>query len=221
MSQPEPPILYSFRRCPYAMRARMALSAAAVPCRLREVVLRDKPDCMLIASPKGTVPVLVLPEGRVIDQSLDIMAWALARHDPGRWRHPDHGDAASMSALIATFDGAFKHHLDRYKYASRYDGAEATQHRAAAASLLMDLEARLAITPELFGQRISLADMALMPFVRQFANTDRDWFETQAWPALRAWLQRHLDSPLFQGVMAKYRPWQPGDAEPLFPAADA
>jgi glutathione S-transferase len=190
------PILYSFRRCPYAMRARLALLVSEAVFALREVKLSDKPPEMLAASPKGTVPVLVLPDGHVIDESLDIMRWALGQHDPERWLD---GDDAG---LIAANDGAFKHHLDRYKYPHRH-GSEAGDHRDAAFVLLLPLEERLRHERYLCGPTRALTDAALMPFVRQFAATDRLWFEAQPLPAVQRWLAEQIASPLFERVMAK------------------
>lgn len=202
------PILYSFRRCPYAMRARMALLVAGLPCVLREVELRAKPAAMLAASPKGTVPVLVLPQGEVLAESLDIMHWALARHDPRGWRD----GAAAAQALIAACDGEFKHHLDRYKYAGRYPGADAADHRARAAAFVAALEARLAADAWLAGARPGLADAAVMPFVRQYAHTEAAWFAGQSWPRVQAWLAALEASALFATAMRKVAPWQPDQA---------
>ncbi len=213
------PILYSFRRCPYAMRARMALAASGQTCALREVVLRNKPAAMIDASPKGTVPILVLPDGAVIDESLAIMEWALARHDPQNWLSPDEGDKAEMDTLIAANDGSFKHHLDRYKYPNRYDDMDPLEHRAEGVAFLKTLDARLDGREHLFGKRLSFADVATMPFVRQFANTDRAWFDALAFDFLHDWLVRLLESDLFLGIMQKYPAWAPGDVEPLFPQA--
>lgn len=210
------PILYSFRRCPYAMRARMAIAASGQVCRLREVVLRDKPADMLKASAKGTVPVLVLPDGKVIDESLDIMLWALDQADPAEWLPGNSDELSEMTDLIGRCETEFKPHLDRYKYANRYEGVDPSEHRAAAAAFLMDLQSRLAKTPQLFGDEITLADIALFPFIRQFANTDRDWFEAQNWPDLVRWLDQHIESDRFQSIMKKYPRWAPGDAEPRF-----
>lgn len=201
---PDRPILYSFRRCPYAMRARLALHASGQAVEHREILLRDKPQAMLDASPKGTVPVLVLPDGRVLDESLDIMQWALGRHDPEDWL----AEEASCLALIAACDGPFKHHLDRYKYASRYEGADATDHRARACDFLMQLDARLAGRANLQGDSMRLADAAIFPFVRQFAMTDRDWFDAQPFAGVRAWLDRHLASQRFAAIMTKHPLWQ-------------
>jgi glutathione S-transferase len=190
------PILYSFRRCPYAMRARMALLVSGMAFELHEVSLRAKPAAMLAASPKATVPVLVLPDGRVIDQSLDIMRHALGAHDPEQWL------AGDDTALIAANDGPFKHHLDRYKYADRHH-ADPIGHRAAGLTLLGTLEARLADSANLCGETRSLTDIALMPFIRQFAAVDRPWFDVQPVPAVRAWLDRHIASDLFVKAMAR------------------
>lgn len=212
MTAPALPVLYSFRRCPYAMRARLALVASAQTCELREIVLRDKPAELLAASPKGTVPVLVLPDGTVIDQSLDIMLWALRQRDPGQWLVPVHGTPAEMNALIAQCDGAFKSDLDRYKYPDRYEGVDAIAHRTAASDYLNALEKRLQATEYLFGARPCLADMAIAPFVRQFAHVDPAWFDVQPWPGLSRWLAAFLESAYFQRIMNKYAPWKPGTA---------
>lgn len=199
------PILYSFRRCPYAMRARMALAVSETPHSHREVVLRDKPPAMLAASPKGTVPVLVLPDGTVIDESLDIMRWALARHDPEDW------SPRADAALVAEFDEVFKHHLDRYKYSGRYD-ADPFAHRAAGLSMLARLDERLARHDHLDGTNRGFSDIALFPFVRQFAGVDADWFAAHAPHRVRAWLARLVSSELFERIMARFTPWAEADA---------
>lgn len=208
------PVLYSFRRCPYAMRARMALCVSGTKCELREVKLADKPEAMLAASPKGTVPVLVLPDGQVIDESLDIMRWALGRNDPENWL------AGDDAGLIELGDGPFKHHLDRYKYPDRYadePGHARTDHRGECLAILSDLSFRLSGREQLTGDRRTLADIALFPFIRQFATTDRDWFDAQPIPDLQRWLDGHLASDLFAAVMGKYAPWKPGDAPAVWP----
>ena len=197
-------ILYSFRRCPYAMRARMALAVSGHQVELREVVLRDKPASMIAASPKGTVPVLILPGGEVIDESLDIMRWALGLHDPEGWL------AGDDKALIAANDGPFKQHLDRYKYATRF-GSDPLEHRAAGMAWLSELEARLESSDFLRGARRTLADIAIFPFVRQFAATDDQWFEAQPVPYVREWLRGLTGSELFARVMTRRSVWQPGD----------
>ncbi len=203
---PPLPILYSFRRCPYAMRARLALLISGQAVALREVVLRSKPAEMLAASPKGTVPVLLLPDGRVIDESLDIMRWALARHDPEGWLGGDD------RALIAAQDGPFKYHLDRYKYAQRH-GTDAAVHRDAGLAMLGDLEARLAQSPQLCGGRRTLTDMAIFPFVRQFAAVDPDGFAARPLPGVQRWLADHTASDLFARAMVRVPPWNADQAE--------
>lgn len=198
-------VLYSFRRCPYAMRARMAVLVSGVTVELREVVLRDKPAAMLTASPKGTVPVLVLPDGRVIDESFEIMRWALAQHDPEDWL------GGYDAPQIAVNDGPFKHHLDRYKYPERH-GSDPLAHRVAGLGLLADLEQRLAAEDNLCRETRSLTDIAIFPFVRQFAAVDREWFAVQPVPRVRAWLARHTGSALFEAAMVRVPPWGAGDA---------
>ncbi|MEC8837723.1 MAG: glutathione S-transferase [Pseudomonadota bacterium] len=195
-------ILYSFRRCPYAMRARMALSSSGLEYEHREVVLRDKPPEMLEVSPKGTVPVLVTPTGTVIEESLDIMRHALAMKDPEGWLERDDPE------LVAANDGPFKHHLDRYKYATRYADVDPEEHRSAALDILRQLDARLAKDAYLCGARRGLADIAIFPFIRQFANADRTWFDAQSLPRLQDWLERLVTSELFTGVMAKHAQWK-------------
>ena len=209
---PALPILYSFRRCPYAMRARLALASSGLSYELREVALRNKPPELVAASPKGTVPVLVLPDGEVIDESLDVMLRALRQYDPDSWLA---GDIDGMRLLIADNDGVFKQHLDRYKYPNRYAGehtdnaqAFAAMNRAAGAAWLVSLQHRLRNKNWLFGDGASLADMAVLPFVRQFAHTDAAWFAAQPWPPLAAWLARFEASGLVTGVMDKHMPWQ-------------
>lgn len=217
------PILYSFRRCPYAMRARLAIAVSGQQTELREVILRNKPLALLNASPKATVPVLV-DDGVVIDQSLDIMLWALQRHDPQAWLSAcgaatNGGEALNqMLALINHCDHVFKHHLDRYKYPNRYDLPDGVADRdAAAAWLVENLSHRLQEGGQLFGAQSSLADMAILPFVRQYANTDKTWFYAQPWPELVRWLDQFLNSTLFASVMEKHTPWQEHEQGVLFP----
>jgi glutathione S-transferase len=204
------PILYSFRRCPYAMRARLALAVSCTPHEVREVSLRSKPAAMLAASSKGTVPVLVLPGGDVIDESLDIMRWALTSCDPEGWLERDN------PALISANDGAFKHALDRYKYPKRH-AADPITHRERGLVFLRELEARLTGSTHLGGSVRGIADAAIVPFVRQFGAVDPDWFATQPLPQLRNWLQRHLGSNLFQSIMLRVPLWTAGDLPTLFP----
>ena len=198
------------------MRARLALRCAGVAVELREIVLRDKPAALLAASPKATVPVLVLPEGPVLEQSLDIMRWALDLHDPEGWLTAAAWPA--QQALIDLNDGPFKALLDRYKYPQRHPQADAASYRDAAVTLLLAaLERQLGDAAYLLGPACSLADMALLPFVRQFAAVDAAWFEHEApLPRLREWLQRLLQQPLFEAVMLRLPAWRPGDAPIVF-----
>jgi glutathione S-transferase len=209
------PILYSFRRCPYAMRARLALLASGVEYEHREVVLKAKPAEMLAASPKGTVPVLVLQNGevmgQVIDQSLDIMLWALRQNDPFHWLENE-VDALKM---IAQCDGEFKFHLDRYKYPNRYEGANALDHRAKAALFANTVNTHLQKTAHAyyeFNSNSGIYYAGFMPFLRQFLNTDKNWFAQQPWPALQAGLASFEASNAFKTIMQAHAPWQSGAA---------
>jgi glutathione S-transferase len=206
------PVLYSFRRCPYAMRARLAIAVSETGCVLREVKLSAKPEAMLAASPKGTVPVLVLPQGKVIDESLDIMRWALAGRDPECWLDGDD------PALIDRNDGPFKQDLDRYKYPERY-GVDPLRHRAMGMEFLRELDGRLGNAGQLCGPVRSIADAAILPFVRQFAAVDQMWFSDQSLHRLKAWLADHISSELFNTIMLRVAPWAPGDQPVLFPRA--
>ena len=206
------PVLFSFRRCPYAIRARLALAVSDITYELREVSLKSKPTHMLAASPKGTVPVLVLPGGQVLDESLSIMRWALDQHDPKNWLK--NGAVDNMLAPIDTNDGPFKHAVDRYKYPNRYPHESngdpkgfALASRQAGALWMETLEVRLG-KGWLFGDQASLVDMACLPFVRQFAHTDAAWFAAQPWPRLQAWLAQFEASALFASVMGKHAVWQ-------------
>ena len=212
------PVLYSFRRCPYAMRARMAISYSGVAVELREVILREMPAALLAASPRGTVPVLVLPDGRVLEESRDIMDWALAGNDPDRWQ-PDQGSAlhTEIRQLLDENDTSFKQYLDGYKYAQRYPQHPPGYCRSQGELFLGKLEQRLSRHACLCGERISVADISIFPFVRQFAQVDKDWFDAAAYPRLQAWLDGFLCATLFSGVMQKYPQWQEGDAVTRFP----
>ncbi|SCX60942.1 glutathione S-transferase [Variovorax sp. EL159] len=220
MSATDLPVLYSFRRCPYAMRARLALVASGQHCELREVVLKNKPAEMLAASPKGTVPVLVMADGTVLEQSLDVMRWALQRSDPHHWLQPGVGTLDDMLALVAACDDGFKPQLDRYKYPGRFtDTNVGNAAREQGAQFLRDLEARLSASAHLAGAHATLADAAVMPFVRQFAMVEPAWFDAQPWPRLHAWLSGWTDSALFARAMHKYAPWQGGERGVDFPPA--
>jgi glutathione S-transferase len=201
------PVLYSFRRCPYAMRARLALRVSGVAYEHREVALKAKPAEMLAASPKGTVPVLVLPTGEVLDESLDIMRWALQQRDPQAWL-PDTPKACALTHDgIALNDGEFKAHLDHYKYPQRFGLSDGVQHRTQASGVLLQWQAHLQTQAFLSGSQWGLLDACVAPFVRQFARTDRVWFDAQPWPELAQWLTTFENSEAFAAVMHKHPLW--------------
>ena len=203
MSTTNLPILYSFRRCPYAMRARMSIVRTSYICEHREVILRDRPEHMMKISPKGTVPVILLPNGEVIEESLEIMqhvlSWELSLEDL-HW--------------VDRNDNEFKFHLDRYKYPNRYDDVDAIEQRSMAKSYLDDLDQFLS------NEITSSLNDALFPFVRQFANHDRDWFDSQNWENLHGWLADNLSSDEFALCMKKYPQWCEGDDLVTFPPTE-
>lgn len=197
------PVLYSFRRCPYAIRARLALTYAGIPVETREVQLKHKPEQMLAISPKGTVPVLQLPDGQIIDESLDIMTWALAQHDPEHWLITNE----ETNQLIFWNDGDFKYYLDRYKYADRYPEFPESYYRDQAELFLVKLEANLSQSSYLGCMHFSIVDAAIFPFIRQFAAVDSQWFTDTGHQHLSAWLTRISATELFASVMAKHPVW--------------
>ena len=207
------PILYSFRRCPYAMRARMALAAAGTELMLREVLLKDKPPELVAASPKATVPVLVLPDGQVIEESLDVMQWALKHSDPLGWLE----GAALDSDWISECDEGFKHWLDRYKYADRHPEHTAEDYRKNAESFIQKLEDQLSVSDWVAGEAANAVDVALFPFIRQFAGVESSWWQQAPYPKVRQWLQNWLNSALFSAIMAKYPRWESGQPGERFP----
>jgi glutathione S-transferase len=206
------PILYSFRRCPYAIRARLALHVSGTPYELREIQLRDKPAAMLAASPKGSVPVLVLPDTQVIDESWDIMQWALNQHDPDNWLGEDGRHVEAAAALVKINDGYFKTALDRYKYADRYPEYPQPHYRRQGETFLHQLETRLQDNTHLLGDHFSIADAAVLPFIRQFAGVDPAWFAHAPYPKLVNWTATLVQSSLFTAVMQKHPLWQPEES---------
>jgi glutathione S-transferase len=209
--QTKPTILYSFRRCPYAMRARLAIINSGIEVELREVVLKQKPQAMLDISPKGTVPVLQLRDGRVIEESSEIMRWALLHHDPDQWLPPTLDE--SIQSLINRNDEDFKYWLDRYKYADRFPEHPMDYYRSHCETWFASLEQTLAQNTHLdqsflLTDRYTLADMALLPFVRQCAHVDRTWFDQTPYKHLRQWLDTWMSSELFMLVMQKYPQWR-------------
>jgi len=207
-------ILYSFRRCPYAMRARLAIAYSEQSVALREINLKTKPQAMLALSAKGTVPVLQLADGTVLDESLDIMAWALECADPDGWLQ---GNLTEMLSLIDENDFEFKIWLDKYKYADRFLEKTADYYREQGEEFLFKLEDKLAVNSYLFGEKTGLADIAIFPFVRQFAAVDKEWFSRSAFPRLQVWLNSFIHSPLFKSVMKEYPNWLESGQQITFP----
>lgn len=210
------PRLYSFRRCPYAMRARLGLVFAGLQVELREIVLSNKPAQMLAISPKGTVPVLHLAQGRVIEESREILEWVLEQSDPQGLLNTD---LASAHVLIEHNDTEFKHWLDRYKYADRYPECSQLEYRQQGEVFLQRLEELLSKNMYLLDDNVSIADISIMPFVRQFAHVDQDEFYGLPYPHVQRWLKNWLEHPVFIQVMVKYSPWQEGDVLVVFPQA--
>ena len=188
----------------------MALCGASITVELREVSLRAKPDAMLALSSKGTVPVLQLPDQTILDESLDIMNWALTKSDPEQWLNA--ALAAQSTRLIHENDSSFKTNLDHYKYWERYPADSQQDYRAAAEVFLQRLELLLEDNSYLLGARVGITDIAIFPFIRQFAFVDKDWFDQSPYPKLRAWLEQLLNSKLFLAAMKKSPPWQDGDS---------
>ena len=195
----------------------MALSVSGVRFEWREILLRDKPEQMLEASAKGTVPTFVFPDGKVIDESLDLMLWALTQNDPDEWLPIDSMARAVTYELIERNDGSFKGHLDRYKYATRFEGVDEIEHRTAGFETILDLENRLSTNPYLAGKGMGLADFAIFPFIRQFRIADRNWFDAQEIPCVHKWLNAAMTSEIFEEIMVKRQPWKEGDEPILYP----
>jgi glutathione S-transferase len=199
------PILYSFRRCPYAIRARMAIAYASINLEVREVSLANKPSEMTQISPKGTVPVLQL-DNRIIDESIEVMAWALEQSDPGNWLAI--GLKQQQQSLIEENDNSFKAYLDKYKYWDRFPEQSQQAYRGQAEQFISRLDKNLSEHRYLLGDKICMADIAIFPFIRQFAFVDKDWFDQTNHLGLQRWLSEILDSPLFTQVMKKHSVWQ-------------
>ncbi|MBK7502037.1 MAG: glutathione S-transferase [Polaromonas sp.] len=211
------PILYSFRRCPFAMRARLALLTSGIQSELREVVLRNKPAEFLATSPKGTVPVLVTTQGEVIEQSWDIMLWALRQHDPAQWLSSDANVFERGMQLLHRCDGEFKQQLDRYKYPQRHGLEDGTAARDEAMFFLANLESLLTQQRYLFNSNIGIFDAAILPFIRQFAHVDIDWFAAQPLPSVQAWLSDFENSADFKRAMTVYPAWADNSPITVFP----
>jgi glutathione S-transferase len=208
-----PYILYSFRRCPYAMRARMALMLNKIMVEIREIELKHKPISMLNYSPKGTVPVLIINSDIVVDESRDIMDFSVEQSDQPAFSRP----CQQQLALIETNDNTFKAHLDKYKYFERFPQFSQQDYRRLGEVFLQQLEKQLNDNQYLFGPTLSYADIAIFPFVRQFAHVDKVWFEQAYYPNIQRWLNEFLTSNAFFTVMKKLPPWQNGNATTYFP----
>ncbi len=210
------PILYSFIRCPYAMRARMILKLADIKCELREVRLNNKPEHMLEASPKGTVPVLIL-EDKIIDESIDIVNWALNITNVFEGNIKQN-QINLTEELIDLFDDKFKYHLDRYKYSNRYEDVDVEHHQNECLNILKKLETIIDGTNWFFGNSISKLDILILPFIRQFRIADQEWFDSQQnIPGIQRVLMNFLDSNIFKSVMNKYEEWCEGSDKIYFP----
>lgn len=211
------PVLYSLQNCPYAIRARMGLLLAQQPVMLRAVVMKNKPAEMLTASPKGTVPVLVLTDESVIDESLDIMLWALRKNDPNNLLYSENPSAfPAMLTLINSNDNKFTNALSKYKHAVRYHETSEVYYRRQCEIFIIELEQRLAAHDYLMGMTPSLADYAILPFIRQFARVDRKWYLQAPYPHLRRWLDAHLQSQPFSKSMTDFPLWLDKHEECLF-----
>ncbi|MBA64817.1 MAG: glutathione S-transferase [Candidatus Marinimicrobia bacterium] len=198
------PILYSFRRCPYAMRARMALAYSKITYEHREILLSNRPDSLYEISPKGTVPVLQLSDGIIIDESIDVMKWCLDINDPNDWYKEQ---CIEQDNLIINNDTNFKYWLDRYKYHIRYEEQSFEEYQNQVKKIFNEYNLRLDKQSFLMGDKISLSDIALMPFVRQAAHVDLDWFKKN-FLSLSQWLEKFKVSPLFTSIMKKYEIWE-------------
>ena len=206
------PILYSFRRCPYCMRAHMALKKSGIKVELREVKLSDMPEEATTISPKATVPILVLPDGSFIDESWDIVKWALEQNDPDKWLGDNKELLLDIEMLIETNDFSFKEDLDHYKYADRHPEKTELEYRQACEEFIEELEAMLTENNYLLTDQLTAADISVFSFVRQFSMVDKDWFDQAPYPKVQHWLEEIVSSDFFQSVFQKHEIWQRGDS---------
>ena len=217
----EKPILYSFKRCPYAMRARMAIFLTDIQCELREVHLKNKPQSMLDLSPKGTVPVLQIDAYKVIDESLEIVEWALGINDIFKKNKILPDQEVLTKDLISLFDKEFKFHLDRYKYSVRYQDANPIQSRSKCLEILNKIENSISNSNWFFGDSINKLDICILPFIRQFRIADPEWFDSlNEIHQVKSWLKHFIKSPLLLNIMNKNDPWQEGDQALIFPFSE-
>ena len=217
----EKPILYSFKRCPYAMRARMAIFLTDIQCELREVHLKNKPQSMLDLSPKGTIPVLQIDTSKVIDESLEIVEWALGINDIFKKNKILPDQEVLTKDLISLFDEEFKFHLDRYKYSVRYKDANPIQSRSKCLEILNKIENSISNSNWFFGDSVNKLDICILPFIRQFRIADPKWFDSlNEIHQVKSWLNHFLKSPLLLNIMNKNDPWQEGDQAQIFPLSE-
>ena len=205
------PVLYSFRRCPYCMRAHMALKNSNIKVELREVDLSDMPQEATDISAKATVPILILPDGTFLDESWDIVKWALEQNDPDNWLGDSNKYLLDAEMLVETNDFSFKEHLDHYKYADRYQQFSQEHYRKACEEFIEELEDMLTDNEYLLASQLSLADIAVFPFIRQFSLVDKDWFDQSRYIYVQRWLNNLTTSQLFQNVFQKHELWKAGD----------
>lgn len=204
-------IFYSFRRCPYCMRAHMGLKISGVKIELREVELKQMPAEILTITGKATVPVLILNDNNVIDESWDVLKWALLKNDPDNWLGDNQKFVMQAEMLVETNDFSFKNDLDHYKYADRYPEHSVLYYRQVCEDFIEELEQMLSAHSYLLANQISIADIAIFPFIRQFSLVDKNWFEQSNYTHVRTWLNALINSPLFQKVFQKHALWQPGN----------
>ena len=206
------PVLYSFRRCPYCMRAHMALKYSGLKVELREVDLKNMPDEALLKSAKATVPILVLADGSIIDESWDIMKWALAQNDPDNWLDEANDNLLAAEILTETNDFSFKADLDHYKYANRYPEHTEEYYRVACEEFIEELEDMLTENKFLLTNKLTLADISVFPFVRQFSLVNKAWFNQRPYPKVQRWLDTLVNSDLFQHIFQKHDVWKAGNS---------
>lgn len=210
------PILYTFRRCPYAMRARLAIKYSKIEVEIREVELNNIPEELSKVSSDDTVPLIVLPDGKVIDESWDIVKWALHTNDPDKWLGIDNCFELDAEMLVETNDYSFKQDLDHYKYSDRYPEFPMEHYRTLGEEFLLELEGLLVTNRYLAADTVSICDIAIFPFIRQFAAVDQEWFDSAPYPNVRVWLNALIESEIFLSVMQKYPLWTAGDKATLF-----
>ncbi|MEH6547512.1 MAG: glutathione S-transferase [Sneathiella sp.] len=217
MTEPTLPVLYSFRRCPYAIRSRMTIVYSGVTVELRDILLKDKPEDMIAVSPKATVPVLKKSDGTILDESFDIMLWALDQNDPDCWLPDNEMQQQTIFDLVAENDGPFKSNLDHYKYFVRHPESPREIYRSQGEEFLRKLEDLLSQHEFLTSDMMTFADTAIFPFIRQFANSDKDWFDQSPYQKLKKWLNDQMNTSAFKYVMKKREIWTEGTHGLPFP----